>query len=1480
MKKLNGIAAAAALCVAMAPASSQAVNWTGNGSDTLWSTAANWENSILPAGNASLAFRVSNVGSRTATLDGNYTYTGNIHVGAGSSANAPYIIEATDPANVLTIKDDTWLGYYEDGWLWFKSGTYVFNGTNNKNFHVGEGSGGTTHNFWLKIGDESATVKTTLSTRHFYVSGVSSVSLYNAELTVPADLNVGNRAGSSCTFTGVSSAVHQTGSGQVFNLGTGANATGVVVKDGGDWDCYYLRLGTGSGSTGTFTMNGGTLLVRNEFGIGIGANSTGTFHLNGGTVSAKYIRTADSAACSLVINGGTLKASGVDSNGLIAKANLNVSVKSGGATLDTAGYDVVLNAAFNKAADAPHAALAVTGGGSAKFTALGDVAAISVGEDTTLRWFDADATVADYALDSLTLAAGSTLMLDADATGCDKLVAASTNIFATEEKKTAFRLTFHSIPESGRVFRLFEMPQADAANCEIVAATSAGASLEVEKGWVDGYLTYAIFAKDYVWGGGANGGGWTAGSNWLVDGAASAWEGNNNAVFASTGDVASLDADVAAVALDFRANATVNAAEGVEAAITTPEVIVKPGVSATVNAPLSGVFAKTGAGTLVLGTNRTEQTTLSEGTLAISDGVSFDWTKFTFGTDPAKPVTLRVGAAATLANRPASWTVGTLANITSTVVKEGGDWEMGTLHVGGAASAVTTFIHEGGTLTLTGASDISKDTTSMGHLDIVGGTVSHASYYFHLGQRGHAKMTVRAGAKYETTKVNNYGIIVGGTADATLDIAGGEVALMEPINFALYGAEGPNGVVNITAGGVLSCGGVVVNKSSAGGSGTLNIDGGALRAYASNAEFIPAKDNFSIAVGANGGTIDTNGKTIAFLKPILENAESTGGGMAFTGGGMATLSAGNTYTGTTAIEIGTTVHIPAPGAIAGGLAVTLPATPPADGVYTLLAITGEGTFPANVLTGLAAPENATLRLSVDAKSILCIVGNPGFVWIGGVSGSLSEASNWANDMVPRNGDSCVIGNAAPANLTVGDTFAPASITFPAGSGLVTISGDRELAGLLSIANESAQHHVFACPVDAGSLTALPLADSNYLVFSGGIALAAMPSVDNMRLAGVWNLTGDWSTPPSGTTIKPDSAVNVSGTLKDGYNVVVEPGATLRAATVTASQGTTDKNRVVCQNNGTVVVAGEIRDTMTSASSTSYSIAGFFAKGSDSAVTRANGLVHSGSTKSNHPFRLNNSDDSVTNTIVLGSGGLSFRDNLGKNSSCYPYFQIDSGKSVVLASSADWSFGVNTVSGKDLCLELGGSVTVDTSDYDDRAVAHTIRSLGRIGNGGSMTVKGCGRLAFEHYSDFAGALTVQDTATVAFNALCGFTRGGSATVNGGATLEVAQSGSLALGKDLTLADGATLAFNFTDKEAMPVLDMEGKTVTVNGAVNIKIAADGIRPTSGKHALTAGGKFAGAAVSLAEGAPNWVKGVSVADGDIVLEAKPAGTVVFVR
>ncbi len=1530
-KLVSVFAAVAALCVATAPSAAWAATWTGKGTDTFWSTAANWDSYPANNSSASLVFREANPPNKTATLDAAYSYTGNIHLGKGSSAAAPYIFEATAAGNGLTIADDIWFGYYEDGWLWLKSGTYNLTTKNNKALHLGQGASGAVHNFWLKVGDGSSTATLSSTANHSYMKGgsalvadkatinfgsknlnmyntsavyltnstmtaayiylheTSSMTLSNSTLTFSGDFNMPNSSGGNSVLRSVSGTLHHTGSSTVFNVGHGANSTGVVEKAGGDWDCYYLRIATGAGSSGTFTMNGGTLTVRNELGIGKGGNSTSTFTLNGGTVTAKYITSNDTASPALVIDGGTLKAAGSDARGMIEKANLNVTVRAGGATLDTAGYNVVVNTAFNRAADDPatvdvdesSGSLTVTGGGSARFAAVGNIAALTVGEDTGLRWFDADATVADYALDSLTLGAGSTFALDVDKTGCDTFSAATTNISATAEKKITFKLIVCAMPDPGRAFPLFAMTEAEAANYDVVAETPAGAPLVVEKGWANGFLTYAIFAKDYVWDDGANGGGWTDGAKWNVDGAAAEWNDSNNAVFAAAGDVATLDAGVTAVALDFRANATVNLADGVTAVLTVPEVSVASGVSASLNAPVSGAFEKKGAGTLALGTSRTEQTTLSEGTLTMAGATTLDWTKFVFGSDPEKPVTLRVDADATLANVSGTWNLGTVANITSTVVKAGGDWTVKNLYMAYAASADTTFVQEGGTLTLTSTADIGKSSfAAHAHFCIAGGTVAHSGYV-HMGASSPGTMTVKAGAKYETTTAQSYGMIVGGSADATLAVEGGDVYVNGPINFAYYGANGPNGAANITAGGVLSCNGIKVNDNSSGGTGALSLDGGTLRANVDNAAFVPAKDNLTFKVGANGGTIDANGKTIVLGRPILEDVESTGGGMTFKGGGVVTLAAGNAYAGTTTVEAGTTVHIPALSDIGGGVVVTAPETPPADGVYALLAITGEETFPASVLTDLEAPTGYRLVLSGDSKTIYCIYGTPDPVWIGGASGSLSVGANWATGEVPTGGN-CIIGNATAADLTIGDTFAPASITFPAGSALVTISGTRELSGLSSIVNDSAQHHVFACPVDGGALTsALPLADSNYLVFSGGIALTTMPSVENMRIAGGWNLTGNWNTPPAGATIMSGSTVNVSETLHNGYNLVIQSDATLRVDDMTAGQGASGKNRFLYQNDGTLIVAGETVDIIQSGGTTAYNLAGFFVKGNGSAVTRVNGLVHSGSTQSNHQFRLNNSEDSVENTIVLGSGGLSFRDNLRSNTKCYPYFQIDSGKSVVLASSADWSFGANAVSGKDLCLELAGSVTVDTSDYDDRTVAHTIRALGRIGNGGSMTVKGCGRLAFEYYSDFSGALAVQDTATVAFNVDCGFTRGGTATIGGGATLAVAESGTVALGKNLTLASGATLAFNFTEKETMPVLDMTGKTVTVNGVVNVKInAADDVRPTSGKHALTSGGKFADAAVSLAEGAPDWVKGVSVVDGEIVLEAKAGGTVVFVR
>jgi hypothetical protein len=124
--------------------------------------------------------------------------------------------------------------------------------------------------------------------------------------------------------------------------------------------------------------------------------------------------------------------------------------------------------------------------------------------------------------------------------------------------------------------------------------------------------------------------------------------------------------------------------------------------------------------------------------------------------------------------------------------------------------------------------------------------------------------------------------------------------------------------------------------------------------------------------------------------------------------------------------------------------------------------------------------------------------------------------------------------------------------------------------------------------------------------------------------------------------------------------------------------------------------------------------------------------------------------------------------------------------------------------------------------------------------------------------------------------------GALTVNTGATLEVAASGTAMLKCNLTLADGAILGFNFTKRTVTPQIAIaEGKTLTVEGEVKVKIPADSKWPTSGEKQLTTCGGFTADKVSLVDGAPKWVRGLSVnADGNLVLGVKPMGTRVIVR
>ena len=71
----------------------------------------------------------------------------------------------------------------------------------------------------------------------------------------------------------------------------------------------------------------------------------------------------------------------------------------------------------------------------------------------------------------------------------------------------------------------------------------------------------------------------------------------------------------------------------------------------------------------------------------------------------------------------------------------------------------------------------------------------------------------------------------------------------------------------------------------------------------------------------------------------------------------------------------------------------------------------------------------------------------------------------------------------------------------------------------------------------------------------------------------------------------------------------------------------------------------------------------------------------------------------------------------------------------------------------------------------------------------------------------------------------------------------------------------------------------KLMTITSAICMA-AEEGRRPWTDASVLTAGGKFAGANVTLAEGAPKWAKGVSVDNNEIVLNVISTGFAVILK
>ena len=1158
--------------------------------------------------------------------------------------------------------------------------------------------------------------------------------------------------------------------GTLYSSYAACAKNGIVNIGGGTAEIATLNLGTDASKAGS---NGG-------------GYTNATLNLTGGTLEVKKFNFNAYHSQYFTWGGGTVRATAANvfsSTAPLAGCTRSVNVTGNPAVFDTGNFAQTLPADI------------ASGSGTLKLTG-GNTVTLSTAPSFGL-WLDgttlafASGFGSSLTVPSVTLGSGASIVCDADSLlPGSSFTLTSTGGFA--------------LPDGGAVLDCVQIGGNSAADCE-KSLSADGKTVTVSKPG----------DPNFIWGGG-NAANWGDVGAWTNDGAAATWADGNNAIFSTANATATLNADVSALSVVFDADATI----GGQYVLTVPTVSVANGVSGAISAPTAGALEKTGAGTLVLSQNRIgAATTLTEGTLALSGTAALDWSSFTLGTDPAKPVTLRFGENAMLSDSDSTWYVGRVANVTSTVCKAGGDWTMnGSFSIGTASGANAIFRHDGGSLTINAYTSVgsSYSKKSLSTLIVSGGAVSNsyataADPHFTVGGSSDGVVVVTNGAALYV----GYDLLVGAQSGTTgtLDVFDGTVEAAHNLIFAYN--DGATGIVNIRSGGVLSVQNVY--RRAAGGSATFNFDGGTIRKRRGSGDIFAAS-GVAVSIGANGGTIDNNG--LAVTIPCTMTGV---GALTLAGSGTTKVSADQSYAGTTTVSTGTTLAA-AGVAFAGAVALetgsaldiadyggdtSLAATSLIFPVEGMIPLTHDGgAFPVGVYaicsaSGVTAATGAkfvpstggeTFSWSVNSNKLILTVGAvPGNYWTGlGGDSRMSTAGNWAGGVPAAGADVDFSGISSACTI-----IADANRTFGAvtmGSGVITFEG---------------------------VMTATSFSDTSK------IAVGA------------------------------DSTVTVEGDLEFSSN---------GAKYICCTFGT----------GGTFAVLGDIV-MAAGTTGTLYPCAVYSSPGR----IVAKGLVNNQTDKSNA--------NDYGRTFMLARSGQSYIWEIGENGfsgSNYFHVPTGSGSSAKIKAGSDFKVADSITSYSRLELDTAGrTITLGTNT--------TLRAGGIFG-GGTTTISGSGKVVANYDVDTltstASALVnpfvVTNTATLAMNPGADLGSGG-VTVCDGAMLEVAESGMMTLGGDLTLANGAKLGFNFTNRGVVPAIALaSGKSLCFaeGVATNIVVNISGtVSPVNGEKVLTSCGGFNsdGVSVSLPADAPRWAGRITVnASGDIVLFVKPTGTIVFVR
>lgn len=681
----------------------------------------------------------------------------------------------------------------------------------------------------------------------------------------------------------------------------------------------------------------------------------------------------------------------------------------------------------------------------------------------------------------------------------------------------------------------------------------------------------------------------------------------------------------------------------------------------------------------------------------------------------------------------------------ASVVKPNGALTVGAHLVVGNYASGTLKVEKGSSVFVANTTYIGHSAGGTGFLELNGGSMSTKALT--VGNGGSGTLTINSGTLETTDSSKNLNLCVG---------------------------KNTTGTVNLNGGTLKTC---RIFKNPSGASGKINFNGGTLMANAvppSNAAGGLINSTTGVYVGAGGGVIDCGGLDIEVGATM-----SGAGSMLFTGGdGKKIKISGNViYDGKTAVAPGTILDVANETIRNNILATTVVVAGVPTAGQTIMTYTSDMTdADLSKVTCPIAPNAVFAVRGEDRKSIVVeTVGTllPGW-YIGPADGNLSAPANWSDGVVPTSGNA-TISCASHATLTVGDTFAPSSITFAPGSAPVTING-RDLTGIEAVTNLSFVSHTMNAKVYfAGDIQVSQPAKGNvddlakaHVTFAGGayanegfaIESSGTTQVYSRCVFGEYFLANDaahpWTASQSAGTTRVALGENAVLHVPYGSNIgtiYVSTGAKVEAGAVTLSN-----SRVAYRNNGEIVI-----DSLKITGSADVCVT--YGQGASPSVFKFASVTNSLS--GTYRFRLHDANNDARHEFYIGKDGLNFSGTTGQ-------YIIGRDTTTNYETIRPWNDDF-TIAGKgdNIGIFLLGNIEFCTDDENGTGRTITMDAKTVVRPNTALTVSGSGTLTVNntYYQDISGtlkAITLKDSATLEYATATASLGTGAITLGAGTT----------------------------------------------------------------------------------------------------------------